>query len=60
MNNIFTIQIMIYHLYINPGIGFVPRNDFSNMKIVEDMKDTENEDFNYYVKFFYIFRICEN
>jgi len=41
---------LIYHLYIKPGIGFIPRNDFSNMKIVDDMKDTENEDFNYYVK----------
>jgi len=41
---------LIYRLYINPGIGFCPRNDFANMKLVDNMQDTENEDYNYYVK----------
>ena len=41
---------LIYHLYIEPGIGFIPRNDFAQMKIVDDMSDAKDEDFNYYVR----------
>lgn len=41
---------LIYHLYISPGIGSVPRNDFTPMLIVNDEKDTENTDFNYYCR----------
>jgi len=41
---------LIYHLYISPGIGSVPRNDFTPMLIVDDEKDTENTDFNYYCR----------
>ena len=41
---------LLYYLYINPGIGFVPRNDFSNMKIVDDTEEADDKKFNYYVK----------
>ena len=42
---------LLYHLYIEPGIGFIPRNDFAQMKIVDDLKDAEeNEEINYYIK----------
>lgn len=42
---------LLYHLYISPGIGFIPRNDFAQMKIVDTMKDAEqDEEINYYVK----------
>ena len=41
---------LIYHLYIKPGIGFIPRNDFAQMKLVDDMEDAEDEDYNYYVR----------
>ena len=42
---------LIYHLYINPGIGFIPRNDFAQMKIVDNLEEAEkDEDINYYVR----------
>ncbi len=41
---------LIYHLYIDPGIGHIPRNDFAQMKIVDDLEDTKDESLNYYVK----------
>ena len=42
---------LIYHLYINPGIGFIPRNDFAQMKIVDNLEDAEkDEELNYYVR----------
>ena len=41
---------LIFHLYITPGIGFIPRNDFAQMKIVDDFNDAENEDYNYYIR----------
>ena len=41
---------LIYHLYIKPGIGFIPRNDFAQMRLVDDMEDAEDEDYNYYVR----------
>tara|TARA_R110002020_G_C16316471_1_gene774311 strand:- start:7273 stop:8166 length:894 start_codon:yes stop_codon:yes gene_type:complete len=41
---------LIYHLYIKPGIGFIPRNDFAQMKLVDDMDETEDDDYNYYVR----------
>ena len=41
---------LLYYLYINPGIGFVPRNDFTNMKIVDEVEDADDKDTNYYVK----------
>ena len=41
---------LIYHLYIKPGIGFIPRNDFAQMKLVDNIEDTDNEDYNYYVR----------
>jgi len=41
---------LLYYLYVSPGIGFVPRNDFVDMKLVDKMKDTENTAFNYYCR----------
>ena len=41
---------LLYMLYINPGIGFVPRNDFSDMEIVETKDDVKNDKQNYYIK----------
>ena len=41
---------LLYMLYINPGIGFVPRNDFSDMEIVETKEDANNDKQNYYIK----------
>ena len=37
-------------LYVNPGIGFIPRNDFSDMEIVETKEDADNDKQNYYIK----------
>ena len=41
---------LIYKLYISPSINLMPRNDFSNMKIVNSIDDTEDKSCNYYVK----------
>ena len=41
---------LLYYLYINPGIGFVPRNDFTNMEIVDSIEDADDKDTNYYTK----------
>jgi hypothetical protein len=41
---------LLYMLYINPGIGFIPRNDFSDMEIVETKEDADNDKQNYYIK----------
>ena len=41
---------LLYMLYINPGIGFVPRNDFSDMEIVETKEDADDDKQNYYIK----------
>jgi hypothetical protein len=41
---------LLYMLYINPGIGFIPRNDFSDMKIVETKEDADDDKQNYYIK----------
>tara|TARA_A100000171_G_C2097840_1_gene128038 strand:+ start:102 stop:1046 length:945 start_codon:yes stop_codon:yes gene_type:complete len=41
---------LLYMLYINPGIGFVPRNDFTNMAIVDTEEDAKDDNENYYVK----------
>lgn len=42
---------LLYHLYIDPGIGFIPRNDFAQMKLVDTMKEAEeDEELNYYVR----------
>lgn len=42
---------LLYGLYINPGLGFVPRNDFANMKIIDTLEDMEEDkNLNYYVK----------
>ena len=41
---------LLYMLYINPGIGFIPRNDFSDMEIVESKEDADNDKQNYYIK----------
>ena len=41
---------LIYKLYISPGINLMPRNDFSNMKIVNTIDDTEDKSCNYYIK----------
>ena len=41
---------LLFHLYVDPGIGFVPRNDFAQMKLVDDMDDADNEEYNYYVR----------
>lgn len=41
---------LIYHLYIDPGIGFIPRNDFAQMKLVDNKKDADDEDINYYIR----------
>jgi hypothetical protein len=43
-------EILIYKLYVAPGINLMPRNDFSNMKIVDTMDDTKDTSFNYFVK----------
>jgi len=40
---------LLYRLYISPGIGYIPRNDFAQMKIVDTMDETDNGDLNYYV-----------
>ena len=45
-----TDEILIYKLYVSPGINLMPRNDFSNMKIVNTMDDTKDTSFNYFVK----------
>jgi hypothetical protein len=41
---------LLYMLYVNPGIGFIPRNDFSDMEIVETKEDADNDKQNYYIK----------
>ena len=42
---------LLYHLYVSPGTGFIPRLDYADMKIVDTMEDTEDdESVNYYVK----------
>ena len=42
---------LIYHLYVKPGTGFIPRLDYADMKIVDTMEDAEDdESVNYYVK----------
>lgn len=42
---------LIYHLYIDPGIGFIPRNDFAQMKLVDKKEEAEDdEDINYYIR----------
>lgn len=41
---------LLYHLFIEPGSNFVPRVDFANMMIVDDMDETEDESHNYYVR----------
>ena len=41
---------LLYMLYVNPGIGFIPRNDFSDMEIVETKEDANNDKQNYYIK----------
>jgi hypothetical protein len=41
---------LLYLLYVNPGIGFVPRNDFTNMEIVDSIDDATDKDTNYYTK----------
>ena len=41
---------LLYMLYVNPGIGFIPRNDFSDMKIVETKEDADDDKQNYYIK----------
>ena len=43
-------DLLIYKLYISPGINLIPRNDFSNMKIVDTIDDTEDKSCNYFVK----------
>ena len=41
---------LLYMLYINPGLGAIPRNDFSDMKIVETKEDADDDKQNYYIK----------
>jgi len=41
---------LIYRLYISPGLGYIPRNDFSNMKIVNKLDDADDDTSNYYVR----------
>ena len=41
---------LLFHLFIEPGSGFVPRVDFANMMIVDDIDETEDEEHNYYVR----------
>jgi len=43
-------DILLYKLYITPGINLLPRNDFANMKIVNTLTDIKNKDCNYYIK----------
>ena len=40
---------LIYYLYINPGIGFIPRNDFAQMKIVATEEEADSPKMNYYI-----------
>jgi len=41
---------LIYKLYISPSINLMPRNDFANMRIVDNINDTDNKSCNYFVK----------
>jgi len=41
---------LIFRLYIKPGSNFVPRLDYSNMMIVDTEDETDNKEYNYYVK----------
>lgn len=42
---------LIYHLYVTPGTGFIPRLDYADMKIVDTIEESEDdESVNYYVK----------
>lgn len=41
---------LLFHLYIDPGIGFIPRNDFAQMRLVDTMKEADDEELNYYVR----------
>ena len=43
-------DLLIYKLYISPGIDLMPRNDFANMRIVDTIDDTEDKSCNYFVK----------
>tara|TARA_R100000353_G_scaffold153266_1_gene111850 strand:+ start:1373 stop:2398 length:1026 start_codon:yes stop_codon:yes gene_type:complete len=43
-------DLLIYKLYVSPGIDLMPRNDFSNMRIVDTIDDTEDKSCNYFVK----------
>ena len=40
---------LLYKLYILPGIDLIPRNDFSNMKIVNTFTEAEDVAHNYYI-----------
>jgi hypothetical protein len=40
---------LLYKLYILPGIDLIPRNDFSNMKIVNTFTEAEDVSHNYYI-----------
>jgi len=41
---------LLYGLYVKPTIGICPRNDFGNVKIVNKIEETENTNFNYFIK----------
>ena len=43
-------DLLIYKLYVSPGIDLMPRNDFANMRIVDTIDDTEDKSCNYFVK----------
>ena len=43
-------DLLIYKLYVKPGIDLMPRNDFANMRIVDTIDDTEDKSCNYYIK----------
>ncbi len=43
-------DILLYKLYISPGINLLPRNDFANMKIVDTLTNITSKDCNYYIK----------
>ena len=43
-------DLLIYKLYVKPGIDLMPRNDFANMRIVDTIDDTEDKSCNYFVK----------
>jgi len=41
---------LLYKLYINPGIKLNPRNDYGNVKIVNDLQDTKDKSCNYFIR----------